>query len=197
VEGGTNVTEAGRAHVYEDALSVREARAHFFQAAGLGADGGHTDRFVHFRIGPLRMAFPNFPARRRAVRLHDLHHLATGYDTTWTGESEISAWELGSGCGGYLVAWMINLMVLPLGLVLAPGRSWRAFRRGRASDTLYREAWDERWLLLSVGELRERLGLGRPARRARVSDHLLYGVYLLPVLSALTAAAGAVWWLLG
>ena len=188
---------AGRVHGYEDALPVREARAHFFQAVGLGADGGHTDHLVHFRIGPLRMAFPNVPARRRAVRLHDLHHLATGYDTSWTGETEISAWELGSGCGGYLVAWMINLMVLPLGLVLAPRRSWRAFRRGRASDTLYREEWDERWLLLSMGELRERLGLERSARRARASDGLLYGAFLLPVVAAAAAAVGAVWWLLG
>jgi ubiquinone biosynthesis protein Coq4 len=39
------------------------------------------------------------------VRLHDLHHLVTGYPTDWKGELEISAWEIAGSCRGYVAAW--------------------------------------------------------------------------------------------
>ncbi|MFT7464396.1 MAG: hypothetical protein ACI9EF_002752 [Pseudohongiellaceae bacterium] len=40
----------------------------------------------------LRLSIPNPPRQRWAVRLHDLHHVATGYSTNPTGEGQISAW---------------------------------------------------------------------------------------------------------
>ena len=50
------------------------------------------------RIGRVPVAaFPNGAARVRAVRLHDLHHVATGYATSWVGEAEIGAWEREAG----------------------------------------------------------------------------------------------------
>ena len=42
---------------------------------------------------------PNPPSRQIAVRLHDLHHVVTGYGTDPVGEAEISAWELRRGIG--------------------------------------------------------------------------------------------------
>jgi len=48
-----------------------------------------------------------------------------------------------------------------IGLLIAPGRVWRAFARGRRSQSLYRLGLDERWLDDTVGALRQRLGLGR------------------------------------
>ena len=51
------------------------------------------------------MPFPNTPSRKRAVRYHDLHHALTGYATDLTGEFEISAWEIGSGCADHVAAW--------------------------------------------------------------------------------------------
>ena len=67
------------------------------------------------------------------MRLHDLHHIATGYDTSWTGEAEIAAWELASGCRGYVAAWVLDLASIPLGLVIAPRRLLRASRIGTRS----------------------------------------------------------------
>ena len=75
---------------YDNAMSVRDARDKYFADNGFG-DGGYHDRWVRFKIGPLPVAIPNTASRKRAVRLHDLHHVATGYDTDLRGEAEIEA----------------------------------------------------------------------------------------------------------
>jgi ubiquinone biosynthesis protein Coq4 len=89
--------------------------------------------------------------------LHDLHHVLTEYGTSWTGEAEISAWELASGCRDYAAAWVLNGLGLLMGLVIAPIRVARAFRRGLQSRNLYgREVTDE-LLSARVGTLRKAL----------------------------------------
>jgi len=144
---------------YDGSMTVREARARYFADNGFDADGGYSRRWVRVDIGPVPLAIPNTAARRRAVRLHDLHHVATGYETDLRGEAEIGAWELGAGCGRYIAAWVLNTLALPIGLVLAPRRTLRAFRRGRRSRALYSDRWDESLLDLTVDELRRRLDL--------------------------------------
>jgi ubiquinone biosynthesis protein Coq4 len=103
--------------------------------------------------------FPNTSARRRAVRLHDIHHVLTEYETTWAGEAEIAAWELASGCGRYWAAWILDLEAMAVGLLIAPRRVLAAFRRGRKSDNLYRGTWSDELLDERVGDLRRRLHL--------------------------------------
>jgi hypothetical protein len=49
---------------------------------------------------------PNSDARRKAVVLHDLHHVATGYKTDWTGEAEISAREIASAAA--VSVWLVH-----------------------------------------------------------------------------------------
>ena len=102
------------------AISVGEARARFFEESGFPPDGGMSASFVAFwNLGPIPIGFPNSNARRRALQMHDLHHVATGYPPTWTGEAEISAWELATGCGEYAFAWTITLQGLAVGLFVA------------------------------------------------------------------------------
>lgn len=172
---------------FEDTWIVRDARTEFFRLAGLPPDGGYSARFIRFRIGFFSFALPNSAARKKAVPLHDLHHLATGYDTSWTGEAEIAAWELGSGCFSYRAAWLLNFLAFPLGLIIAPVRTWRAFRRGRSSGSLYDSRWDEKWLDASLGSLRARLVLDADSRPSSGGDVLLFLVYALPGLSGLVA----------
>ena len=170
---------------YSDETPLRAARETYFRHSGLGPDGGYSTAWVRFGIGPLRVPIPNTSARRAALPFHDLHHIATGYTTSWTGEGEIAAWELAAGCGAYSAAWLLNLVAFPIGFVLAPGRVWLAFLRGRGSHTLYAERWDPGWLDLSVSVLRQRLGLTRPLPPARVRDLLLFATCLLPALGGL------------
>jgi hypothetical protein len=145
---------------YDPAGRLREERSRYFEENGFSKDGGYSNRWVVLRLGGLPVAaFPNTAARVRAVRLHDLHHVATGYETTWRGEAEIGAWELASGCRGYLAAWVLNGLALIYGLLLWPRRIWAAWERGRSSQNLYREGWSDALLDETVGGLRRRLGL--------------------------------------
>lgn len=144
--------------------TVGDARARYFAENGFPPDGGYDARWVRVKLGPVPVWFPNTAARVRAVRLHDLHHVATGYETDLVGEAEIGAWELASGCRGYLAAWWLNLNAVVIGLLLSPRRVLRAFRLGRRSRNLYAEGWSEAVLGETVGRLRERLGLGTAGR---------------------------------
>ena len=78
--------------------TMREALDQYFRDNDFGEDGGYSADWVKLKIGPIPFAFPNTPARRRAVRFHDLHHFLTGYQTDWVGEAEIAAWEVATGC---------------------------------------------------------------------------------------------------
>ena len=144
--------------IYPDSLTVKEARARYFANNHLSTDGYRT-RWVKLKAGPIPIYFPNSRARVRAVQLHDLHHVATEYETTWTGEAEIGAWELAAGCGKHLPAWILNGCAMVIGFVIAPRRTVRAFQRGRRSRTLYDGEFHEDYLEMTVGKLRERLGV--------------------------------------
>lgn len=155
--------------------TLEEARARYFADNGFGPDGGYGARWVHVRVlDRLPMAFPNTPARVRAVRFHDLHHVLTGYRTDFAGEVEISAWEVAGGCARHWAAWGLNLGGMGLGLLWRPGAVWRAFVRGRHSRNLYREAFGPALLARRVDEARGALGLDRPARPASARDALAF-----------------------
>jgi len=141
--------------------TLRRARDDYFRIAGFPPDGGDTQRWVVLRVAGFPVfAFPNIATRRRSVKLHDVHHVLTGYDTSWIGEAEIGAWELGSGCGRHWVAWVLNLGSMALGTIIAPRRTWAAFARGRRSGNLYGSpSLDESLLDRTVEDLRREIGI--------------------------------------
>jgi hypothetical protein len=144
---------------YDPSERMREARARYFEENGFG-DGGYDDRFVVLRAAGVPVVIlPNTKQRVRSVRFHDLHHVLTGYDTTWRGEGEIAAWELASGCRDHWAAWVLNFWAAVVGMLVAPRALWRAAQRGRASRNLYAREWDDALLERTVGELRRELGL--------------------------------------
>src|SRR4029450_3554253 len=105
---------------YNDLTSLWQARAEYFRKNGFGEDGGYTLSWVKIMLGPVPVWFPNTRGRRAALLQHDLHHIATGYDTTLVGEAEIGAWELASGCRHYYAAWVLNMGAVGIGLLHAP-----------------------------------------------------------------------------
>jgi len=144
----------------DGSLSLRDARARYFRDNAFGDDGGYAKKWVQLQLGPLPFAFPNSAARVRAVKYHDLHHVVTGYATNVVGEAEIGAWEIGSGCAGFVAAWILNLYAMVLGFLAGhPGAVWRAFLRGRRTRNLYRVDYDDALLDAPLTEMRARLGL--------------------------------------
>jgi hypothetical protein len=172
---------------YDDAQSMGEARQRYF--ADNGFDGSYDERWVKLKAGPIPLAFPNAAGRVRAVKLHDLHHIATGYQTTWTGEAEISAWEIASGCAHFGWAWYLNLSGLAIGVAIAPAAVFRAFVRGRHSRNLYHTEGEFREPILrrSVGDVRRSLGLAGPPVAANAADRIAFALWT--VASALLAVA--------
>jgi hypothetical protein len=169
---------------YADSLSLRDARRVYFDANDFGDDGGYAKRWVKLKLGPLALWLPNSEARVKAVRYHDLHHVATGYDTDWIGEGEIGAWEIGSGCRGFVAAWVLNLSAMCIGLALAPRRIFDAFVRGRHTRNLYGERFDDALLADSVGGVRTRLGLDA-APAATSGDRVAFAAWSLASLLTL------------
>jgi hypothetical protein len=165
---------------------LREARALLFRHAKLGPDGGYGDRWVRVKTKPIPFYFLNWRSRVAAARLHDLHHIAAEYETDWPGEAEIAAWEIASGCARYRAAWILNFGGFDAGLILAPGRLFRAFLRGRRAKTnLYESGFDEPRLdQTTVGDLRDQLGLRAPLSSARADDVLLFFLWCVPSILA-------------
>ncbi|MFO0759987.1 MAG: hypothetical protein U0359_26115 [Byssovorax sp.] len=176
------------AMLYDPSMTLRAARQRYFEDNGFGADGGYGARWVDFKLGPLPMPFPNTDARRRAVVYHDLHHLVTGYRTDFLGELEISAWEIGAGCKGFVVPWQLNLAGLYTGAFLIPRRTFRAFLRGRRSESLYGRSVDA-LLDRTVGEVTAEALSDEPAA-ARASDYALFALaFAAGCLSSLLSLA--------
>jgi len=181
-----------RVPLYPGSLSLRDARRGYFDANGFGDDGGYSKRWVKVKVGPAAFWFPNTQGRVQAVRYHDLHHVATGYDTDLPGEGEIGAWEIASGCRGFFAAWWLNLIAMCFGAFLAPGRIFRAFVRGRHSRNLYGERFDEALLASSVADVRARLGLAGDAPPTSLADGLAFAGWSLVALAAYAAQSAAV-----
>jgi hypothetical protein len=167
--------------MYADASTVREAREQYFAANGFSADT-YVESWAKINVGPLPVVFPNTRSRKRALPIHDLHHIATGYETTIEGEGEIAAFEIGGGCGNYAAAWLINAGGFGLGLLMSPKKIFRAFVRGRHSRNLYREGFRESLLDLSVAELRKRVGTDRDAPVATSQDKVAFVAWCFAVL---------------
>jgi hypothetical protein len=88
-------------------------------------------------LGAFLTPVPNIDARKKYLKFHDLHHIMAGYGIDRIGESEISAWELGSrSCRKPLISVM-NLFALSTGYVLSPSKVTAAFYRGCRSKNLY------------------------------------------------------------
>jgi len=158
--------------------TMRDARQAYFEENGFGDDGGYGDAWVDFKLGPLPFPFPNSAERVRAVRYHDLHHVLTGYATDFRGEMEISAWEIGAGCEDFWVAWQLNLAGMVGGTLTCPRRTWRAWLRGRRSQSLYGEPL-EAILDRTVADARAHTKIPAGVPRARLGDRAWFALALL------------------
>jgi hypothetical protein len=173
--------------LYEEALTLAEARERYFATNGFNP--AYDDRWVTLRLGRRSLpVFPNTRARVAAARVHDLHHVAADYDTSWLGEGEIAAWELAGGCGSYLAAWVLNLSAFVIGCCISPGRVLRAFVRGRRTKNLYGEGLEPARLMQKVGDVRRELGLDQAVPNASTGELLAFVGWL--VLGVLYAFGG-------
>ncbi len=161
----------------------REVLSQFYVANNLGFDGGETSKSVKIELSPkLYFYFPNFGARRKAVVKHDIHHILTGYETTLSGESEISAWEIASGCKDCWVAFFIDTSGVMVGLPINFRGVLKAFARGRRTRNLYHNLFTtDEALDMSIEKLRYELYLDKHPKNTKASftDLLLFAGFIV------------------
>ncbi len=163
---------------FSDGLELGEALKQFFGGDDIqDPAGGYAARWAIIKMGPWKLAFPNSAARVRALKRHDMHHIAADYDTTFIGEAEIGAWEVAGGCADHWPAWILNLTAMGAGLFLGPLACLRAFARGRHTRNLYRTPYSEVLALGSVGKLRDFLQLRHVSAQPGLTDIVLFSFW--------------------
>jgi hypothetical protein len=120
-----------------DDVTLREAIERHLAENGFPPDGGRSQRWVAHRIGRIPLCIPNISANRRAIPIHDMNHVVSGYGHDALGEGEVGAWELGSGYRDYTAAWVLGSAAMGRGFVHSPTRVFAAFVRGRQTENLF------------------------------------------------------------
>lgn len=140
--------------------TLRTARQAFFAEQNI-PEGTYEEAWARLDFFGLPFYIPNNETRARSLRVHDLHHILTGYATDFPGEAEISAWELATGCRDHYVAWVLNTVAVVMGMFVVPGRVIAAWRRGCRSRNLYHleDGEFDRVLEAGVGATRREMRL--------------------------------------
>lgn len=114
--------------------SVGVLRDEFRERSGIS----ETNKpFEWISLGPVPVPIPNPPSRRRALRIHDLHHVVTGYGTDLSGEAQVSAWECAAGLHNESVAWIFCPAGTLGGMLRWPIKTVTAYARGRRARTFF------------------------------------------------------------
>lgn len=141
-------------------MRVRDARDGYLAENGFTVEAYDSPKSTGSIFG-IKISVPNPPPHRRAIRLHDLHHVATGFGTDHAGEGEIAAWQARRGlvvAGMYVTA--ITALNGAIGFGAAPARVWSAWRAAGTGGSLFAlDAEYEALLEMRVGALRSLLGI--------------------------------------
>lgn len=159
----------------------------FYSQYNLGEEGGIKLSYViivFFKF--LKVYIPNWDNRRKAVLRHDIHHLLTGYKSIMTGEFQIAAWEIGSGCMNYWAAYILNSGGLLLGIPLYFTPTFRAFILGCRTSNLYQIEMDDNELKnMKISDLKIKINLNQSSsyKNPTFQEILkLIGHYLLSIV---------------
>jgi hypothetical protein len=161
----------------------RELLPGFYKQYNLNDDGGQSSAYVKVEFTEkIFVYFPNFDARRKAVFKHDVHHIATGYTSTFKGETEIGAWEIASGCRHYWVAWVLDMQAVMIGMLFNPVGVYKAFVKGRRTKNLYRDIFtDDQLMDMPLSTIKKNMQLtDYPFKqKGNLIDFLLFLLLLL------------------
>lgn len=183
--------------------TIQQALKLFFEKYQLGPDGGMNDNWAHLHVGKLRIPFPNTASRKKALLFHDVHHIATGYESNWKGECETGAWEISTGCGNYIAAWVLDFGALALGGVMYPVATFKAFVRGQRTLNFYKSGYTRQQLMnMKIAEAQTILKLdadnNAPANVSEIAAFIQW--WLIAEVFSLTVFTGpiilVIYWLI-
>ena len=141
-----------------DKLKAQKALEFFYKNQNL--DFATTTQNINFYpLWFIKVPFPNIPARKKLLYLHDLNHVMFGYSTDLRGEAGLAAFELGSGFPkGFRVGYLYSPFALLPGLLLCPISVFQSFRRGfKSKNSCHLKMSKDQILATKVGVLKEKL----------------------------------------
>jgi hypothetical protein len=155
-------------------LTISSALAKFYEKNKFDSDGGEHAPYAKAQLTSWFFIYvPNPDARQRILHIHDIHHLVAGFETSMRGESEISAWEISSGCRSNWFAFYINTLGVMSLLPMNPKRIWKAFKLGKRTKNLYKSGYTKEQLLeMTVEEIQDELGFGCKPQKRRKSGFM-------------------------
>ncbi len=139
--------------------TVGEALQIFYDANNFGEGGGVEEDYVWIKFGFFSVPIPNTQSRKNVVYMHDINHLVSGNDTSWRGESGVSAWEMGAGGWRNLYTpLLLTLWAMGVGVVFYPRHVFNSFQRGLTmNNALTCNISKEEIIQFTVAELKEKL----------------------------------------
>ena len=151
----------------------------FYEKHDFGDDGGINKKYAWIKFGFFSIPIPNFESRKVNVYLHDVNHIVTEQDTTWKGESAVSAWEVASGGWNNLfIPWLLTLWAMGLGVVFYNKSTLAAFSKGLTMHNSLASGLTKNEIFsMSVAELQKTLS-GKPKA---LKNPLLWSVLSLVV----------------
>lgn len=152
--------------VKDSSWTVGQAIQDFYDRHDFGDDGGVNEKYAWIKFGFFSIPIPNAESRRNNVYLHDVNHIVTGYDTSWKGESAVSAWEIASGGWDSLfIPWLLTLWAMGLGVLFYPTNVLRSFKRGLTMNNALTSRLSKTEIYqLPVSDLRQLLS-NKPTRK--------------------------------
>jgi len=182
------------APIYPSEMTLGDARSRYFELNNFGKGGGYDEPWIKVKVWHIPIWLPNTAGRVRAVKLHDLHHVLTEYPTTWRGEAEISAWEIGTGgVNKYYAGWLLDFLSIAQGLVVNPRGVYRGFIRGRYSRNLYSREFSDEILKHKVGEYRDHLLLNTKPASPTARDIFAFALWILISIIVYLIAVAPLW----
>jgi len=182
------------APIYPSEMTLGDARSRYFELNNFGKGGGYDEPWIKVKVWHIPIWLPNTAGRVRAVKLHDIHHVLTEYPTTWRGEAEISAWEIGTGgVNKYYAGWLLDFLSIAQGLVVNPRGVYRGFIRGRYSRNLYSREFSDEILKHKVGEYRDHLLLNTKPASPTARDIFAFALWILISIIVYLIAIAPLW----
>ena len=157
----------------------------FLSKNDFGEDGGINKKFAWIKFGFFSIPIPNFEGRKNNVYFHDIHHIITDNNTTWKGESAVSAWEISAGgWGKHYVAWLLTLWAMGLGILFYTKSTLIAFEKGLTMRNALTSGMTKTELSnLTISEIRTKVSNFNKAEKSSITWSIIsLSVFFLPFL---------------
>ena len=102
----------------------------FYNRYKIPKDGGENDDTFKFKVFGKVFNLPNPNFRKKALYIHDLHHILNKCDITWKGEAFIAGWEISTGIWKHFPLGFLSSWAMGYSIWIYPKSVLKGFKKG-------------------------------------------------------------------